>query len=148
MAPDGPSLTLRMPSDLSVLCIARSFVEAVCVHGGLDQTSTDAVVLASNEAISNVIRHAHRGCPGAEMEVTCRLLPDGIEVLIHDEGDPFDLTSVPQLDPAEIRVGGRGVYLMRALMDEVTCQPLDQGGNVLRMVKHGKRSNTHCDLEH
>ena len=43
--------------------------------------------------------------------------------------------AVPHLDPAELRVGGRGVYIMRTIMDELTCQPRGERGNVLRMVK-------------
>ena len=53
-----------------------------------------------------------------------------------DEGDPFDLNAVPLLDPTELRLGGRGVYLMRTLMDEVTCTRRSPRGNILCLVKH------------
>jgi len=120
--------------------MARLFVEGVCQAGGLDQAAINAVVLAVNEATSNVIRHAHRDCPARSLRVECRLLPDGIEVQLMDEGPAFDLSNVPHMDPGEVRVGGRGVYLMRQLMDELTCEPRAQGGNVLRMVKRCPRS--------
>ena len=42
---------------------------------------------------------------------------------------------MPHLDPAEVRIGGRGVFLMRKLMDELSCQPRGERGNTLRMVK-------------
>lgn len=140
MASDGPKTSLKIPSELCYLNIARAFVEAVCQLGGCDRTATDAIILAVNEAISNVIRHAHHGRPEAEMEIECRLLPESVEVCIYDEGEPFDLAKVPHMDPAEIRVGGRGVFLMRALMDELTCDPRGNRGNALRMIKHCRRS--------
>ena len=132
--------SLTIPSELRLLPVARLFVEAVCQAGGLDPVAINAVVLAVNEATSNVIRHAHRDRPATPLQVQCRLLSDGIEVELLDQGPAFDLTTVPHLDPGEVRVGGRGVYLMRQLMDELTCEHRPQGGNILRMVKRGQRS--------
>jgi serine/threonine-protein kinase RsbW len=140
--PSEPLLfTLTLPSDLRHLPIARLFVEGVCQAEGFDKPVTDAVVLAANEATSNVIRHAHRDCPGSPLRIQCRLLSDGIEVCLFDEGPSFDLDAVPRLDPSEVRVGGRGVFLMRSLMDEVSIQPRQERGNVLRMVKRGARNS-------
>ncbi len=126
---------LTLPSDLRVLSVARAFVEAVCQTGNLDRSTIHAVVLATGEAVSNVIRHAHRERSGAKLQLCCRLSPDTVEVLVVDEGEPFLLENVPFLDPGEMRVGGRGVFLMRTLMDELTCQGRIEGGNILRMVK-------------
>lgn len=133
--PTREPLVLILPSDLSVLPVVRKFVEAVCQLGGLDQTAMEAIVLATNEATSNVIRHAHQGRRETPVRVECILLDEAIEVSLYDQGEPFDVAGVPHLDPAEMRVGGRGVFLMRALVDELTCCRGDNGGNVLRMVK-------------
>jgi serine/threonine-protein kinase RsbW len=135
MNPDSPPLTLSLPSDLRFLAVARTFVEAVCQVGGLDRGATTAVVLATNEAVSNVIRHANAGLANAKLQLQCRFQPDGLEICVLDEGAPFDLEAVPHLNPAEIRIGGRGVFLMRTLMDELSCGPRGEGGNALRMVK-------------
>src|SRR5262245_31558407 len=131
MAQDNPRLTLTFPNDLRMLSIARSFVEAVCQTSSLDKNTVHAILLATGEAVSNVIRHAHHDRPGAQVQIQCCLRPDSLEILLLDEGEPFDLSAVPYLDPAEMRVGGRGVFLMRALMDELTCQPRQGRGNTL-----------------
>ena len=127
--------TLTIASDLGLLALARAFVEAACQAAGCDEKTTHAIVLATDEAVNNVMRHAHQGKPDAQLQIQCSFRPDGIEIRIHDEGAPFDLSAVPDLDPAELRVGGRGVFLMRALMDELSCQPRGERGNTLRMVK-------------
>jgi serine/threonine-protein kinase RsbW len=136
MTSDYPPLTLTLPSDLRMLSVARAFIDAVGQVCELDRSTVHALVLATGEAVSNVVRHAHQDRPGAQLQVQCRLCPGSIEILLLDEGDPFDITAVPHLDPGELRVGGRGVFLMRALMDELSCQPRDGRGNILRMVKH------------
>jgi serine/threonine-protein kinase RsbW len=135
MLPDSRPWTLTMPSDPGRLALARGFVEAVCQVAGLDRVAIDAVVLAFHEAATNVIRHAHQDNPAAEIQVQCFVRPDAVEICLLDEGRPFDLAAVPHLDPAELRIGGRGVFLMRTLMDELSCQPRGERGNTLRMVK-------------
>jgi serine/threonine-protein kinase RsbW len=136
--------TLTIPSDLCLLPLARSFIEAVCTIAGFDERLTHAVVLATDEAVNNVMRHAHRDQPDAPIQLHCYFHSDGIEILVHDQGDPFDLDAVPHLNPAELRIGGRGVYLMRRLMDELSCRPRGSRGNVLRMVKRGPGTSSSC----
>ncbi|MCI0459051.1 MAG: ATP-binding protein [Gemmataceae bacterium] len=138
MTPDNPRLTLTLPSDLRMLSIARAFVEAVAQTAGLDKSTVHAVVLATTEAVSNIIRHAHQDRPEAQFQIQCQIHTDAFELSFHDEGEPFDISAVPHLDPTEIRVGGRGVFLMRALMDELTCQRRGEHGNTLRMIKRRK----------
>ena len=135
MEPESLPLTLTIPSDLRLIALARGFVEAVCQAAGVDQATTDAVVLATNEATRNIIRHAHHNQPDATIQIQCRHDDGHIEVCLLDEGEPFNLAAVPHLDPSEIRIGGRGVFLMRALMDELNCSPRGERGNALRMVK-------------
>jgi serine/threonine-protein kinase RsbW len=136
MAADPAPWCLTIASDLRLLALARAFIEGVCQSAGCDAKATDAIVMATDEAVNNIIRHAHHGHPEANIQIQCFLHPDRIEVRLLDEGAPFDLSAVPALNPAEMRIGGRGVFLMRALMDELDCQPRGEHGNTLRMVKH------------
>src|SRR5439155_24016768 len=106
MNPDNPRLSLILPSDLRWLAIARNFVEAVCQTGGFDADTTSAVVLAVNDAVSNIIRHAHQHRPEAQMHIQCCMVAEGLEICLVDEGEPFDLSAVPHLDPAALRIGG------------------------------------------
>ncbi|GIW80004.1 MAG: hypothetical protein KatS3mg105_1811 [Gemmatales bacterium] len=130
-----PPMVLTIPSQPRLIRLAHDFVESVCQAGGLDEKTTHAVVLATGEAVSNIVRHAHRNRPDALFQIQCRFQQDGIEICLCDEGEPFDIDAVPHLDPGELREGGRGVFLMRTLMDELSCSPRREGGNTLRMRK-------------
>jgi serine/threonine-protein kinase RsbW len=134
---DGPTFSLSLPSELRMLSVARSFVEAVCNAYRLDRGMMHALVIVTGEAVTNIVRHAHQNRPKSEMEMHLQILQDAVVIVFRDEGEPFDLASVPELPPGELRIGGRGIYLMRTLMDELTCAPrgIGQPGNVLRMVK-------------
>lgn len=136
MPDDSPRLTLTLPSDLRMLGVVRTFVEAVCEAHSFDRATVHAIVLATGEAVSNIVRHAHHNRADAQIQIQCCFSERRFEVDLLDEGEPFDLCAVPHLDPAELRVGGRGVFLMRTLMDAVSCLPRGERGNILRMVKH------------
>jgi serine/threonine-protein kinase RsbW len=141
MSEHDPPFALVIPSDLRLLPLARTFIETVCQSVGCDRSFAEAILLATNEAVQNAIRHAHRDRREAVVQIQCFPGLDGIEVVVLDEGEPFDLAAVPSLDPAEIRIGGRGVFLMRKVMDELSCQPRPCRGNRLSMVK---RFGQHC----
>jgi serine/threonine-protein kinase RsbW len=145
MPAEQAPLTLTIPSDLRLLVVARSFVHAVCQIAGFDRATTDAIVLATHEAANNVVRHAHQNNPDALLQIQCFLGTDSIEICLLDEGAPFDLDNVPHLNPGELRIGGRGVYLMRTLMDELSCERRGDRGNTLRMVKRCGGISRACD---
>jgi serine/threonine-protein kinase RsbW len=133
---DCLAFTLTLPSEPRMLSVARTFVEAVCQAHHLERTLVHSLVLVAGEAFTNIVRHAHRNVPQAQLEIRLQFFPDAIALTFQDQGDPFDLDAVPELEPSELRIGGRGVYLMRTLMDELSCQPrTGQAGNLLRMVK-------------
>lgn len=135
MEPSFPTFALTLPSDLRMLSVVRTFLEAACQALQVDRRAMHAVVLASGEAVVNIIRHAHRDRPEAQIQLQMQITDEGIIVDFEDEGAPFDLDRVPHLNPGEMRLGGRGVYMMRTLMDHISCQPRETRGNQLRMVK-------------
>jgi serine/threonine-protein kinase RsbW len=135
--PEHPTYALTLPSEPQVLSVARAFVESVGVACGLQRQVVHALVLATGEAVTNIVRHAHRHLNAAQFHLHMEIQKDAVVLTFQDQGDPFDLASFPHLNPGELRIGGRGIYLLRTLMDELSCEPLgpNQPGNRLRMVK-------------
>jgi serine/threonine-protein kinase RsbW len=97
------------------------------------QDGVDAVELALREALANAIRH---GCRGDVTQlVRCSLScdeSDDVLLVVRDPGVGFDPDAVP--DPCDaanaLNPGGRGILLMRALMDDVQ---FGDGGREVRM---------------
>jgi serine/threonine-protein kinase RsbW len=92
------------------------------------------VTLAVGEAAANVMKHSYRGDHTRELSLACRNVGDGIEIEIRDEGEPFDPDERPVPPPDELRAGGRGLYLMRAMMDSVEYRR-DGATNFVRLRK-------------
>ena len=93
------------------------------------------IEVALREAVLNAIIHGNKEDPHKHVYVTILCGADGeVAMRIRDEGAGFDSGSVPDPTAPEHRMSthGRGIYLMRALMDEVS---FDEGGTVVFMRK-------------
>ena len=135
MTTDG---ILHTVADLKNLAKIRDFVEERAAGLGAPSSVVEDLVLATDEAVTNVIVHGYKGREeGLEVEVT-REATD-IFVFVRDQAPPFDSASVgdPDLDsPLEQRQpGGLGIYLMRQYTDQVSHRITPQGGNELVLRK-------------
>ena len=99
------------------------------VHGNVEE-----IEIALREALANAVVHGNHEDPGKQVYVNCRRGTDEISIIVRDEGQGFDIGEV--LDPtAPENISsshGRGIYLMRTLMDEVH---FEGGGTVVYMRK-------------
>jgi serine/threonine-protein kinase RsbW len=110
-----------------VMCFIATFRDA-------DGSEAD-IELALHEAIVNAIVHGNAEAPHKRVYVTCCCSADGeVSITVRDEGQGFDSQAVPDPTTPENRFAthGRGIYLMRTLMDEVSFQA---GGRVVYMRK-------------
>jgi serine/threonine-protein kinase RsbW len=93
------------------------------------------IATALHEALANAIVHGNQEDPRKFVCVACRCTTDGeVFLRVQDEGQGFDMATVPDPTTAENRMlrHGRGIYLMKTLMDEVY---FEQGGAVVCMRK-------------
>ena len=133
-----PESTLRIAAELKNLSLIRRFVEETAAYLGADQVTIADMILATDEAATNVIVHGYQDQPGM-IEIELRRNEDTIVIYLRDQSAPFDPTSVPAPDvtqPLEERSpGGMGIHLMRQLMDDVSHHVTSKGGNELIMTK-------------
>jgi len=97
------------------------------------------VEIALREALANAIIHGNHENPRKHVYVRFRCEPDEVSFAVKDQGRGFDLSKI--VDPTAPEntgaVHGRGIYLMKALMDEVR---FEEGGVVVHMRKGARKS--------
>jgi serine/threonine-protein kinase RsbW len=118
-------IRVRMPSEIEAISplvdrMIRLIEESHCVQG-----DEPAVELALREALNNAVLHGNRLDSVKLVQVHCRCeLDEGVSMVIKDQGRGFDPTAIP--DPSVVgNLGaehGRGILLMRWLMDEVSFE--------------------------
>lgn len=135
------SLTLRYSTatvrDLNDI---REFLEsAILTLGGDDDLAGD-MLLAVNEAVTNVLLHGYDEQPGA-VSVSAEADGGDLRVRLIDDAPHFDPTTVPPPDinlALEDRpLGGLGVHMMRQLTDELLYRVTGEGKNELLFIKRG-----------
>lgn len=90
--------------------------------------------LVLTEAMANAIRHANEGDPEKEVHVSIAIVDKNLSIRVYDQGQGFDICTLPTPDFKSLDEHGRGVYIIRSLMDHVSYHKLD-GGYVLEMTK-------------
>ena len=103
-----------------------------------DGTEVD-IELAAHEALANAIVHGNLMDTSRRVFVTCRCESDGeVDLAVQDQGQGFDPDRVANSTAPEnrLQVSGRGIYLVKNLMDEVL---FENGGSVVLMRKNGRR---------
>jgi len=108
---------------------------------GLSQEQQDNLAVAVAEALSNAAVHGNKLESKRQVRVCVEVTPKGdATVEVADSGHGFDSSSVSDpTDPARVLIpGGRGVFLMKRLVDEIEYNDC---GNCVRMTIHadGKR---------
>jgi serine/threonine-protein kinase RsbW len=135
--------TLCISADLQNLSAIRQFTEAAAVELQTPSLAIEDLILAIDEAVTNIILHAYQGEPGF-IEIEVHRDRDLLLVTLRDQAPPFDPTTVPRPDlslPLDRRpFGGMGVHLMRESLDGILHRALPGGGNELTLIKKASRS--------
>jgi serine/threonine-protein kinase RsbW len=107
-----------------------------CVPGGeID------VEVSLREALANAVVHGNHEDPHKYVYVNCRCMPnEEVSIVVRDEGKGFNGTELPNPTATEQleSTHGRGVYLMKTLMDEVH---FERGGTEVYMRKKSAKAN-------
>lgn len=136
-------ITMAFPGRFSSLDAIRNFYVRAAEQAGLDKDSIADIELAVDEAASNIIDHAYGGEGKGEIECSYRVIAEGLEMILHDHGKPFDPKAVVEPDLASDvccrEPGGLGLHFMKSLMDSVDFSFNGHGGNLLTMTKLQKK---------
>jgi serine/threonine-protein kinase RsbW len=100
------------------------------------------IEMALREALANAVIHGNGDDSCKSVNITCRCYMDGeISITVRDQGRGFDSNAVPDPTFREnlLFTHGRGIYLMKTLMDEVS---FEEGGSVVRMQKNSNLGAT------
>lgn len=136
--PESP-VQLKIASTSAHLPVVRAALERLCTLLGFDEHVCGDVILAVDEALTNVIKHAYHGANDRPIEVTFTPVTvgelRGLQVRLRDWGEQASPDRIRSRDLEDVRPGGLGVHIMKKCMDQVTYAHAADGGTILTMVK-------------
>lgn len=103
-------------------------------EAGIDEQTIFSLRLALEEALANAVKHGNRCKQELNVDVTCQILPNSVELEVKDQGEGFNPEAVsdPTSQQAICKPSGRGLLLIRKLMDTVI---FEDGGSRIKMTK-------------
>ena len=142
----GNTVRIDFHSSLAMLDFIQMISEHLARTVGLDDDSVHWVTVAVRESVVNAIKHGNCYDVGKRVHVEFTSLQDkdglGLGILVRDEGCGFDPSSIadPLAPENLLKANGRGIFLMRSFMDEMSFERAEQGGMQVRMVKRVPQS--------
>ena len=115
--------------------IGEDIANELYKYSGDRETLAYHINLVLTEAMANAIRHANESDPDKVVRVAIFFSSDELVIQVYDSGQGFDINNIPPLDTNNLLEDrGRGISLIRSLMDSVCYRRLVDG-NILEMTK-------------
>jgi serine/threonine-protein kinase RsbW len=115
------NISIEIPSLAENIRIIESFIDNAKEKYQLDDDIYGNIMIAVTEAVNNAIRHGNKDNSSKNVFISLSLEDGMIKFKIQDEGIGFDFHKLPDPTAPEniSKPGGRGIFLMKNLSDEV-----------------------------
>jgi serine/threonine-protein kinase RsbW len=137
---DVGTASITVVSNTENLAKVRDFMKSQVSKSPLKSVDQNKVILAVDEAVANIMRHAYQEQITGEIVLKVDFDPEKLMIIIQDSGIQFNPDNVKDVDIMEHvkrgRKTGLGIFLMRQIMDEVKYSFSDGTKNELMMIKY------------
>jgi len=115
------SLRIQIPSLIENIRIVESFIDNAKDRFNIDDDIYGNIMIAVTESVNNAVKHGNREDKEKNVNLSLFMKENSISFLIEDEGPGFDYNNLQDpTAPENIdKIGGRGIFLMKHLSDEV-----------------------------
>lgn len=128
----------KFASDPDNLSQVEEFISEIVNEFGLDDELKNSLTLSVSEASSNAMVHGNKLDPNKFIDIKVSVGNNDIEVVIKDEGNGFELESVP--DPTEpenlLKDSGRGIYIMKSFLKDLKFNFTETGTEVTLILSY------------
>lgn len=135
---DSPkSHRLAVPSVPDRVSEVDEFVEAVLHGAGVAEETIADIAIAVTEVVNNAINHGNSRDPQKTVTLTVICEADRVQIDVADQGPGFDPRRVadPLAQENLLREVGRGIFIVRHLMDTVEFDSAPGAGTTVRLTK-------------
>ena len=128
-------LKFSMPGKPEYVGTVRMAVAHIAANIGFDIEAIDDIKVAVSEACTNIIIHSHNHTDFS-YDVIIEREEKSLAITVTDRGIGFETNEYIEPVPGETRGSGMGIFIVRALMDEVDIQSEVGVGTNIRMTKY------------
>jgi serine/threonine-protein kinase RsbW len=132
---------MTLPSELSSVERVEETAEKFAQRAGFDEDTVSHIAMVAREAAVNAVIHGNKYDKNKQVGANFELTDDALTIQISDQGEGLDPDNCPDpLAPENLmRTSGRGIFLMRALMDEVHFRQLTPGTQITMVKRRAQK---------
>jgi len=136
-APEVYGISLSVASSLEFVELVETVTATLARLAGFDEETAMWISMAVREAVINAIKHGNKEDRQKRVEIHYAFNREGFGIRVADQGSGFDPSQVPNpLDPENLlKPTGRGIFYMKAFMDEVDIWSSPGGGTIVHLRK-------------
>jgi serine/threonine-protein kinase RsbW len=137
MAPETKHLEVTLETHVESVNLAEEMCLRVAEASGFGEDECYRIGMAVREGVINAFHYGNQEKPEKKIHLAIELTQEKMVIKVMDEGKGFRLTDVPDPLAEEnlLSTSGRGIFLMRAFMDEFDVVPGSTGGAEIVMSK-------------
>jgi len=128
-------VTLTVPSHPKFLYVVRSALYPILIDAGFAKKEARRIVLAVDEASSNIIKYAYEGDHSKTIGISIEVSPNALAITLGDSGKKPDVARIAPRKLDEIRPGGLGTHFMGTVFDSVEYDTSREQGTILTLIK-------------
>ena len=115
------AINIQIPSLVENIRIVESFIDNAKDKYDLDDDIYGNIMIAVIESVNNAIVHGNQADKKKNVDLSVQFEEEQIKFIVQDEGNGFNFSDLPDPTAPENleRTGGRGIFLMKHLADEV-----------------------------
>lgn len=129
--------TIVVPSDPNLIGEIDEFVESRLRSRKVDDSIIADIAICATEIANNGIIHGNKADPGKTVTLHMSFTGDEVKIVVTDQGDYFNPETIenPLDEKNLLREVGRGIFIVRSLMDRLEITPAKSGGTMVTLVK-------------
>jgi len=134
---ESKTFSIEIDSDTKFLSKVEKLSEQVASYAQMDESDSDDLGIVTTELVNNAIYHGNKSDPTKKVQVFFSVNSKRIELRIKDQGNGFnpDALKDPLAPENILSESGRGIFLIRALMDSLDFN-FDGGGTETIVTKN------------
>ena len=123
---------ITVPSDHEYLSTVDEFIEGILRDWGTDESVIADIAISVSELVNNAIVHGNEKVPDQTVIVEIGRDNGNAKITVHDQGTGFNPKEIddPLADENLLKEVGRGIFIVRNLMDTVDIQASDNGTSI------------------
>jgi serine/threonine-protein kinase RsbW len=129
------TIRLSVPCKPEYVSTVRLTVSSVASRMGFDIEAVEDIKVAVSEACTNIINHSKLSGED-EYRIMCLSDAEKMQITVEDDGKGFNVDEYSEPKEGELQQGGLGLFIVKALMDEVDVVSEPGAGARFSMVKY------------